>query len=131
MANLLKSLEGINSPYYGHMTLGTQRGDAVVPEDSKFPAIRVMDSHLTDVESIHLQVLKVENPEGEKAYLRRIVAKLPDGREMDIVDPVALDADLTETGIDTSKCEACGLPLDPLDLKMVDGKPYHRYCLEG
>jgi len=131
MSSFLKSLEGAKSPYYGQITMAAKRGDYVVAIDEPgCPMLDILDSHLTEIKAIYVQVVKVSDSDtGEAAYVRRIVADIGDGREMDIVDPVALDADLTETGVDTSICAACGLPLDAYDLRIHDGLAYHKFCM--
>lgn len=130
MEKFLKSLEGIRSPYYGQITTGSKRGDVVISDDEKFPPLEIVDSHVEPVKSISMHVVKVQNPEtGEQAYIRRMAADMGDGREIDIVDPISMDAQLTETGIDTTKCAACLMKLDGYDLLVQNGKAYHKYCM--
>ncbi len=131
MSDFVKSLNGFKSPYYNRIPLGAERGDAIIPEDQDAPEIQITENHVTGVKRLNLQVVKVINKEtGEQAYVRRIVAELDNGNEMDITDPVSLNAELAETGIDTTKCAACMLPLDAYDVCLHDRKAYHNYCME-
>jgi len=130
MSKFADTLEGAKSPYYGQITIASERGDVIVPDDQKFPPLVIDDSHLTAVKSLHIQVVKVRDPvSDESAYVRRIVAEMDNGHEMDITDPVSQDADLAEFGVDTTKCGACGLPLDASDLVLHEGGAYHNYCM--
>jgi len=133
VAALLELLEGIKSPYYGRVTMGAEKGDVISPEDPKHPQLEVLFNSLTPIKALFVQVLKVRDPEsGESAYVRRIVADIGDGREMDIADPVPLDADIAETGIDTTTCAAgCGMHLDAYDMVIIDGKAYHKFCVDS
>ena len=134
MSSFLKSLEGIKSPYYGRFKLDTKRYDVIMPEEnSEHPAIEVVESHVQKIKALYVQVIKVCDSEtGEMAYVRRIVADVGEDREMDITDPVSIDAELTETGIDTKTCAAgCGLVLDAYDLVIINGKAYHKFCVDG
>jgi hypothetical protein len=128
---LLKSLEGWESPYLGRISLESRPGDQVDPEDPNRNQILIIDDNtIITIKSMYHQVLKVhERSSGKAAYLRRTVGRLEDGKEIDLAEPMALDADLVETGIDTSKCAACGLRIDALDLQFHEGKAYHSYCL--
>ncbi|MCP4569015.1 MAG: hypothetical protein GY841_15685 [FCB group bacterium] len=124
-------LEGAKSPYFGKITLGAESGQIITGENKDDPPLQILESDISDVESLHVQVVKVTDHEtGEAAYVRRIVAKIGEDREFDIVDPVAISADVAELGIDTSKCEACTMPLDGFDLVFHEGAAYHKYCLD-
>lgn len=133
MSSLLELLEGVKSPYYGRVTMGAEKGSVVTPEDPKYPKLEVVVSSVTEIKALFVHVVKVVDPEtGESAYIRRIVADIGDGREMDIADPISLDAELTETGIDTTTCAAgCGMHLDACDMVIVEGKAYHRFCIDS
>ena len=131
MTDFTNRLEGAKSPYYGKITLGTEPGEIILGESADDHPLHIVQTDVYDVKSMHVHVVKVTDKEtGESAYVKRVVAKLDNDHEIDIIDPVAIDANVAELGIDTSKCAACTLPLDALDLVFHDGAAYHRYCLE-
>lgn len=127
----LKALEGWKSPFLGRLSVDSEVGEQVVSEDLSLGAI-VIDSNATvPIKELFHQVLKVRQiTSGKSAYLRRTVARLENGNEIDIAEPMALDTELVETGIDTSKCAACELKIvSPTDLQIHEGRAYHSYCL--
>lgn len=126
----MKSLEGWDSPYLGKLSLEARSGDQIIPEDSSNGVIVVKDNTIVSIKALYHQILKVSQISGESAYVRRTVAKLENGNEIDISEPIALDADLVDTGIDTSKCSACLMKILPADLEILEGKAYHSYCLD-
>lgn len=128
--DFLKSLEGWESPYLGKLSLDSRTGDQVVPDDPQRGVLIVEDNTIVNIKALYHQVLKVKAISGESAYVRRTVARLEDDNELDIAEPIALDTDLVETGIDTSKCAACEMKIaSPTDMQLYEGKAYHSYCL--
>ena len=131
MSELLDKLSGFKSPYLGRINLDAQRGDWISGETNDEPVLLVLNVETVKVNAIKIQIVKLADEDtDEEAYVRRTVAELENGNEMDIAEPVGLDAQLCETGIDTSKCDACGSLLTAVDLVILDGKAYHKYCLE-
>ena len=130
--DFLKSLEGWDSPYFGKLSLEARSGDQIVPEDRSKRIIVVQDNTIVSIKALYHQILKVNDASsGESAYVRRTVGRLENGNEIDVAEPMALDAGLVETGVDTSKCAACEMKiLNAIDLKIYEGKAYHSYCLE-
>ncbi len=129
---LLERLEGVESPYFGAFTIASKANDFVTGDDAGAPILRVVKSDIQKITAIHFQVLKVSDDNtSETAYLRRFVVELEKGGEIDLVDPMVMDASVAETGIDTSKCEACTLKIDATDLVIQEGSAYHNYCLES
>lgn len=133
--DFLETLEGAKSPYYGRATLGAERGDLIDAETSEHPPLEVIDSKVMEAKAIYIQVLKLRHTgTGDDAYLRRCVADVGDGVEMDISDPIAMDATLAESGVDVSTCAACCLKIHADDLvngsAVIEGRyAYHAHCL--
>lgn len=130
--NFLKSFEGWDSPYLGRLSLDSRAGDKIVTDDPSRGVVVIEKNTILNITALYQQIVKVcRESSGESAYIRRTVARLEDGNEIDIAEPMALDAGLVETGIDTSMCAACEMKItSPVDLQLHEGKAYHRYCLQ-
>jgi hypothetical protein len=114
--------------------LGLQAG-AKWEAHPPYPDLKLVSVVEPHVRRIVLQeaVLEVSDPEtGDGAYLRmkRFVAELEGGQEMElnrVVEPVP---DGSEPALPGNVCRACDLEIvDESEVVMYEGEPYHRRCM--
>lgn len=126
----------LESPH--EFRLGLAPGDQL-PADPPFPVLTVIAQHELYVRRLVWQVTKAHATLGERAEqlaICRLVAELEgDGGEVELHREIIPADAVGSLPIDTSVCAACNLRIfgsgrDGIDHIVIDGKAYHKGCVD-
>ena len=132
----LKNIDLVASPDapYDFPLGGVDEGTVLAGQD-EYPDLEVQSVEEVPVDRIVWQLLRVTTIEpepdpGERLFVGRLVAVLQNGQEVEIGERSVMPAELIETGVDTSRCEACFGAIRDNRYEIIDGHAYHNECVE-
>lgn len=121
-----------DSPYDFPMDLEEGARYEVPPP---YPDLKVLKAQQTQIRRFVLHEIDVEARADEREKVRRykvrrLVAEVESGEEIELMRMAITSAELSDAAIDKSKCTACGGNIPQGFAEMIDGLPYHSRCVD-